>query len=137
MYHLSKSERRQRQVSELILEELSQVLENEVGDPRLAMVTITRVETTSDLRHSRVYFSTLGERKEREEALVALGGARGFLRSRLARGVSLQYVPEISFHLDDSLLYGQHIQELLGQMRVGEDGQEVPPSGQETDKQSQ
>ena len=137
MYDRDRSERKQRQVSGLILEELSQVLENEVGDPRLAMVTITRVETSSDLRHSRVHFSALGGVREREEALVALRGATGFLRRRLAQGVSLQYVPEISFHLDDSLLHGQRIQELLGEVGMGEDEEECPPGGQGADRPGQ
>jgi ribosome-binding factor A len=134
MYHPDRSERRRRKVNELILEELGQIIENEMSDPRLGIVTVTRVETSPDLRHSRVFFSALGGQREREEALAALNGAGGFLRTKLAQGLPLQYIPAISFHLDDSLLYSLRVQELLDQIGAGDDEPESPSSGQGPDK---
>ena len=115
--------RRRRRVSELLKEELGELLERKVSDPRLGLVTITRVETSPDLRHSRVYVSSLGNAEEREKALTALTKATGFLRRELAARLSLRYIPELTFLLDNSLLYSQRVQELLDQIEAETKGQ--------------
>jgi len=134
VHNLSRGDLRQKKVNQLILEELSEIIENEMGDPRLVTVTVTRVETSQDLRHSRVHFSVLGGQREREEALAALTRASGFLRRSLAEDLSLQYVPDISFRLDDSPLHGRRIEELLDQLKAREDGQDSSARDQATDQ---
>ena len=108
--------RRQRRVGELIHREISELLEREMSDPRLNSVTITGVEVSPDLRHARVYVSTIGEEIERQEALAGLKHAAGFIRHELGARLRLRYVPELSFHLDKSLERGQRIEELLAKI---------------------
>lgn len=116
------SSQRRRRVSELLKEELGELLERKVGDPRLDLVTITRVETSPDLRHSHVYISSLGDAEGRKATLAALTGATGFLRRELAARLYLRYIPELTFLLDDSLLHSQRIQKLLDQIEAETEG---------------
>ncbi len=105
--------RRQRRVNNLLREELSELLQRRVKDPRLEGLTITAVETSVDLRHAHVYVSSLGSEGEKREALAGLRRAEGFLRRELGTRLSLRYVPEMAFHIDDSLERGERIERLL------------------------
>jgi ribosome-binding factor A len=104
---------RQRRVAELVREELAQILEFEVEDPRLRGITVTDVEMTGDLRLAKVYFTTIGGEEEYEETFVALEKARGFLRTTLAARVRLRYVPDLEFFRDDLLDQARRIDELI------------------------
>lgn len=108
--------RRQRRVGELLREELSILLQREARDPRLEDVTITDVEISPDLRHARVYVSVIGDRQAKAKALQGLERATGFLRRELAARVTLRRIPELTFHLDESIERGQRIMELLHQI---------------------
>lgn len=105
--------RRQRQVGELLHREISELLEKEMSDPRLSLVTVTAVEVSPDLRHAHVYVSSMGGQEERQEALAGLRHAMGFIRHELSAHLYLRYVPELNFHLDNSLERSQRIEELL------------------------
>ncbi|MDH4207239.1 MAG: 30S ribosome-binding factor RbfA [Anaerolineae bacterium] len=105
--------RRQRRVNALIREALSELVQREVADPRLDFVTITDVDTTSDLRQAHVYVAFLGNPEEQREGLKALTKATGYLRRQLGQRVYLRYVPELAFHLDDSTEKGLHIDKIL------------------------
>ena len=99
-------------INEEVQKELSALLRT-VKDPRIAgaMLTITHVDTTSDLRYSRVYISALtGDEKE---ALRGLKSAAGFLRRELGAKLKLRYTPELQFFMDDSIAYGAHILDML------------------------
>lgn len=95
-------------------------------DPRLSLVTVTAVETSPDLRHAHVYISAMGTEAERREALKGLAHAAGFLRHELGAHLSLRYVPELTFHLDESLERGAHIIQLLQEIgrEQGGDGRQ-------------
>ncbi len=110
------SSRRQRRVSELIQEEISELLQRKVSDPRLSFVTVTAVEVSTDLRQAHVYVSTMGDQEARREMLAGLKHATGFLRHELAARSTLRYVPNLTFHLDDSLEHSQRIMQLLDQL---------------------
>lgn len=117
--------RRQRRVAELIHRELSLVLMREVRDPRLVDVTITGAEVAPDLLVARVYFTVMGDADDAQEALDALQGAGGYLRTQLAGRVQLRYAPELIFELDKSAEHGRRIDELLAQVaedRRSQDG---------------
>jgi ribosome-binding factor A len=92
------------------------LLMQEVRDPRLVNLTITSVGVTPDLMLARIHFTVLGEEDQEREAVVALEGAKGFLRTQLAGRVQLRHMPELVFELDKSTKYGQRIDELLGQI---------------------
>ena len=76
------------------------------------MVSITRVDTTGDLRYARIYVSVLDKQQEKD-VLKGLRSAGGFLRRELGSALQLRYTPELQFLPDDSIAYGAHILELL------------------------
>ena len=101
-------------INEEIQRELSDQLRR-LKDPRVSqvgMVTITRVDTTGDLRYSRIYISVLDKSREKE-VMKGLKSAAGFLRRELGRALQLRYTPELQFVADDSILEGAHILEVL------------------------
>ena len=110
--------RRRRRVSELIKEELAVLLQRRMADPRLGGVTLTGAEISADLRQCHIYVSSLGGEEEHQDALVALEGARGFLRRELAARLPLRYIPELIFHLDRSLERGARVEQLLREIEA-------------------
>jgi ribosome-binding factor A len=88
----------------------------ELSDPRLALVSVTDVDVSSDLRHAHVFVSHLGDEEEIEGVLKALRHAASHIRRELAARGTLRYVPELSFHWDSSVDQGQRIEELLRQI---------------------
>ena len=94
------------------------------------MVSITRVDTTGDLRYARVYISVLDKSQEKE-VLKGLKSAAGFLRRELGHALQLRYTPELQFIGDDSIQHGAHILEMLRQVERADqarDAQEEPES---------
>ena len=101
-------------VNSLIRQEISQLLQREVKDPRLSsFITVTEVITAPDMKHARVYISHLGTEAERQEALKTLTAAVGFFRRELAKTLKLRYTPELSFHGDDSIERADRISQLI------------------------
>nr|WP_326185854.1 30S ribosome-binding factor RbfA [uncultured Oscillibacter sp.] len=101
-------------INEEIQRELSDQLRR-LKDPRVSgtgMVSITRVDTTGDLRYARVYISVLDKSREKD-VLKGLKSAAGFLRRELGRALQLRYTPELQFIGDDSIQHGAHILEVL------------------------
>ncbi len=104
-------------INEEIQRELSDQLRR-LKDPRVSqvgMVSITRVDTTGDLRYARVYVSVLDKTREKD-ALKGLKSAAGFLRRELGQALQLRYTPELQFIGDDSIRHGAHILEVLRQV---------------------
>ena len=100
-------------INEEIQRELSDQFRR-LKDPRVSsgMVSITRVDTTGDLRYARIYVSALDKSQEKE-VLKGLKSAAGFPRRELGRALQLRYTPELQFIPDDSIQYGAHILEVL------------------------
>ena len=104
-------------INEEIQRELSEQFRR-LKDPRVSqtgMVSITRVDTTGDLRYARIYISALDKSQEKE-VLKGLKSAAGFLRRELGRSLQLRYTPELLFVADDSIQHGAHILEVLRQV---------------------
>ena len=103
-------------INEEIQRELSALL-RQVKDPRVqgGMVTVTHVDTPSDLRYARIYVSALNKDQEKD-MLKGLKSAAGFLRRELGRALQLRYTPELQFIADDSIQHGAHILEVLRQV---------------------
>lgn len=113
--------RRADRVSTLIQEEISRLILQSVKDPRIGFVAVTHVRVSDDLRQAMVYIaSNRGEEKQRQEVLIGLKHAAGFLRGELGRRLTLRYVPEILFSLDDSLEQDLHLAELFRQIEATE-----------------
>ena len=104
-------------INEEIQRELSEQFRR-LKDPRVSqtgMVSITRVDTTGDLRYARIYISALDKSQEKE-VLKGLKSAAGFLRRELGRSLQLRYTPELQCVADDSIQHGAHILEVLRQV---------------------
>ena len=107
-----------------IRQELMDLLQREMKDPRLGFATITRVETARDLGHARVWVSVLGTDVERERTMSALQVATPWLRRRLGERLSLRHVPELTVREDDSIASGDRVLRIIREL----DGGTVDPS---------
>ena len=104
---------------------LSELLRN-VKDPRVqqGMISVTRVETTGDLRYAKVWLSVYGL-KDEKEFRRGLKSASGWLRKELASSMNLRYTPELVFELDHSIEYGAHINELISSLDIRQDEEDT------------
>ena len=102
-----------RRVNEAIREVLAAAIATDLKDPRIGFVTVTDVETSSDLRAARVYVSVLGSEDEREAALRGLDSSHGFLQSRIASEMRMKRTPTLTFHYDESIERGVRLSHLL------------------------
>ncbi|WP_296956264.1 30S ribosome-binding factor RbfA [uncultured Dialister sp.] len=107
------SELRVRKVQEFIKQEVSNMLLNELKDPRIGFVTVTGVEVTGDLREAKIFVSLFGDEKMKKASLEGLNKAKGFIRKELGQRLKIYYTPELFFEEDKSLDYGMHIDGLL------------------------
>jgi ribosome-binding factor A len=108
-------------INEEIQKELSSLLRT-LKDSRVqdTMISITRVETTPDLRYTKVYVSFLQEERA-NDAMKGLKSAAGYLRRQLAQNLQLRYAPEIVWALDDSITYGAKMLKLINSLGVSND----------------
>ncbi|HNX28505.1 MAG TPA: 30S ribosome-binding factor RbfA [Syntrophomonadaceae bacterium] len=116
------SKRRQERMAVEMKKVLSQIIKDNIKDPRLdfSAISITRVDVTSDLSHAKVNFSVLGDEGQQDETMKVLQKARGYLRSELAKEIQLRHAPELEFRLDRSIEHGIRISSLLEELREGE-----------------
>ncbi len=107
-------------VNSLIRQEISELLQHQVKDPRLGnFIAVTEVATSADLKYAKVFVSRIGHEKEKQEVLNALASASGFFRRELAGRLKLRYIPVLSFQWDDSLERGDYLLQLIDE--VGSD----------------
>ncbi len=96
-----------------VKKELSDLLQKEIRDPRLDLVTIIRVRITDDLRSARIYFSVAEGKKRKPSALAGFKSASGYLKWKLSRRLELKHVPELEFLYDESLDRAARVNEVL------------------------
>ena len=103
-------------INEEVKREVSNIIQNEIKDPRLtAMVSVTDVKVTRDLRYAKVFVSIFGKNdEEKNNTFVALKNASG---KEIGQRINLRYNPQIIFELDDSINYGMHIEELIQRVK--------------------
>ncbi|MGI6013898.1 MAG: 30S ribosome-binding factor RbfA [Oscillospiraceae bacterium] len=96
-----------------------------IKDPRVnqGMISITHVETTGDLRYSKIYLSVLGMQNEKEFR-KGLKSASGWLRREVGRSLNLRYTPELVFELDNSISYGAHINEIISSLDISKEDED-------------
>jgi ribosome-binding factor A len=104
-----------RRVNEAVRQVLSEAVV-ELKDPRIGFVTVTGVDTSSDLRQARVYVSVLGSERARERTLVALEAAHGVLQGRLARELRLKRTPQLAFEYDRTVERGVAMTKLIDEL---------------------
>jgi len=124
---------RSDRVAAAVREEIANFLAEGVKDPRVtALVTVTGVEMTRDLRHAKVFVSIMGEDSQRASTIEGLQSVQGFLRSRLARSLSLRVAPDVHFVMDESVARAARIETLLNQIRTPSADESVA-AGEDTD----
>jgi len=113
------SKRRQERMSVEIMRILSQIIQEEIKDPRIEFknLSITRIDLSNDYSHARVNISILGDEIQREEAMKALQKAKGYIRSALAQQLKVRHAPELEFRLDRSIEHGIRISSLLEEIK--------------------
>jgi len=109
---MKRHSQRAERVADQVQRELAVLLRDEVKDPRVGRITITSVEVSADLSHAKVFF-TLFEKDKLEDTLHGLKRSAGFLRSQLARRISMYTTPELRFEYDESVERGDRLSRLI------------------------
>ncbi len=105
--------RRTDRLNEAFKQEIALLLRDEVRDPRVALATITAVQTSPELDHAKVYFTALGGDDERKEVASGLRSAAPFIRAQLGKRMHMRRIPELHFELDRVLEEAERIERLL------------------------
>jgi ribosome-binding factor A len=117
-------------IDELLRQEISGLLSREVKDPRIGFATVTRVETTADLAHARVWVSVIGTPAERIETVRALEHAMPFVRHELGSRLRLRRIPNLHIRLDETAETGTRVLHLLEELERGNTPQTEAPLGE-------
>ena len=112
---MARTSNRVDKVADLLKKEIALLIQSEVRDPRVGMASVTGVKVSKDLAYASVYVTLLGKTStpEVDEGIEALNNAAGFLRSMLAKKVSLRTTPKLKFIYDDTLVRGQYLTGLI------------------------
>ncbi|OPX54894.1 ribosome-binding factor A [Oceanospirillum multiglobuliferum] len=112
---MAREFKRTDRISEQLQKELARLIQFEVKDPRLGMVTVNQVKISSDLGYADVYITVLNKDTEAEakEDVEVLRRASGFLRTQIGKAIKLRTVPQLRFHYDASVVYGQKLSSLI------------------------
>ena len=124
---MAKEYSRTQRVADQMQRELALLIQREVRDPRLGMVTVTAVEVSRDLSHAKVFVTIMGGEPEEGvdpivQSIKVLNDASGFLRMQLGRAMKLRSVPNLRFHYDESVIRGAQLSALI-ERAVSEDRQ--------------
>lgn len=104
---------RPERVASEMREHISRIISEEIKDPRIGFITVTKVEVTPDLRNAKVFFSSLGGNEEKEGALGGLNSASGYIRKLLGERMRFKFIPELLFRLDESTEYIIHLNKIF------------------------
>jgi ribosome-binding factor A len=109
---------RPERVGDQVRSEVAQMLAREIHDPGIGFVTLTRVVVTADLQQARVYYTSIGDDKQRKETERALGRATPFLRRQIGRRLRLKHVPSLDFFYDESIERQDRIERIILDIRA-------------------
>lgn len=108
--------KRSVRVSDLIREEIAEIIMHKLRDPRVGFVTVTGVDVSDDLRNARVYVSVLEEARQ-DEVIKTLNASAKFIRGELAHRVRIKFIPQLIFKIDKSIEYGIKIDKILNEIK--------------------
>ncbi|HEY4190931.1 MAG TPA: 30S ribosome-binding factor RbfA [Candidatus Limnocylindrales bacterium] len=114
-------------VDELLRQEIGALLAKEIADPRIGFATITKVETSPDLGHAKVWVSVIGGKADRDETVRALQQAMGYIRHELGRRLRIRRIPELHVRVDDSAETATRVMYVLNELEAGIDPLEIAP----------
>ena len=112
---------RVERVAEQIREEVSQILATEVSDPRVGLLTVTRVKVTPDLSLARIYWTSMGDAKQRKDTAKALSRAAAYVRHLLSTRMTLRRSPEVQFLFDQSVAAQDRVEQILYELKQEEE----------------
>ena len=130
---MPKDYSRTSRLGEQIQRDLAQMIQFEMKDPRLGMVTLNQVKVAKDLGYADIYFTVMGAKGEtdehiREQTESILNDAAGYLRSELARNMTTRITPQLRFHYDETLERGHHLTGLIKKARQEDDAHQSDDS---------
>jgi len=108
---------RQEKVAEALKREISNIVQNDLKDPRLRFITITRVNLSRDLKYAQIYFSVLSDEEGVKKTKEGLNNAKGFVKRLISERLKIRFTPEISFKLDPSIEYSIKLQQELDRIK--------------------
>ncbi len=108
--------KRSQRVSDLLREEVADIIFHKLKDPRIGFITVTGADVTDDLKISVVYVSVLKE-EEKKPTIEVLNSAKSFIRSELKKRLKMKFIPSLEFKLDPSVEYGSKIDKLLDEIK--------------------
>jgi ribosome-binding factor A len=108
---------RPERIAELLKEEVSEIVSYEMNDPRLGLVTITRVTVSPDLRHAKMYVTHLGPSDDREHIIGVLNRAAGYIRRQLFPRLHLRVIPQLTFVYDDAIARAARLEDVFQEIR--------------------
>ena len=125
---------RVNRVEEEIKKIVSKLIDNGIKDPRVnGLISVTKVEVSKDMKYCKIYVSMLGT-KDIKEALAGLESAKGVVRKEIGSKIRTFNTPEVKFIYDDSMEYGQHIDNIISSLNINHDDDEIETSDTETEE---
>ena len=115
--------KRSQRIQELLLEEISKLLQSGLKDPRIGFTTLTRVEVSDNLKHAKIFISVMGSEQEKSETLEALKNAKGFIRNSLGKNLYLRYLPELEFKKDENAEHVEKITRIINDLHSESDSE--------------
>ncbi len=117
------TEHRAERLGELIKEEVGQILQRDLKDPRIGFVSVTAVEVSNDYSHVKIFVSILGDEQSKSAALQGLESAKGYIRTELGKRIRMRHTPEVHIIADNSIERGSRIFELLEEIKKSDKGE--------------
>ena len=115
--------KRSQRIQELLLEEISKLLQSGLKDPRIGFTTLTRVEVSDNLKHAKIFISVMGSELEKSETFEALKNAKGFIRNSLGKNLYLRYLPELEFKIDENAEHVEKITRIINDLHSEPDSE--------------
>ena len=111
--------KRSEKIQELLLQEISALIQRLLKDTRIGFSTVTTVDLSNDLKHAKVYISVLGTECEQQNTITGLTNASGFIRGSLGKNLNLRYVPILEFILDETAKRVAKINKIINELHSG------------------
>ena len=105
--------KRSERVREMMIEEISDIIRNELKDPRIGFVTVMDADVAHNLRHADIYVSPMGTEEQKKSTIKGIASAAPFIRRLLGQRMKMKFIPEIAFKWDHTLEYSDRINRLL------------------------
>ena len=108
---------RPERVANAMRREISSIIHDDLKDTRIGFTTVTKVEVTSDLRNVKVYYSVLGDKKQKKATEIALNNAKGYIKRLIGDRIKLRFMPDIIFRIDKSLEHRDNMERLFDKIK--------------------